>query len=484
MLTKNMNKSTNFKNNNFQQQQEAASSATKALLRSLDFQGVQFLRFMTIDACNNIRCKVRPVPYLLKQQNSSPDTSILDTSVSVATVCYAGLPYYADYMIPGTGMNARHVQSLKPDMNTFRVLPYASKSATMICNFSDQYTNEPSELCTRTLLQTVVDKAASLNIGFNVGVELEFCLVDAKTGTFVDDSVFANTDTLNQQEEFISDVYTSLEQQYITVELLHSESGPGQLELVLEYSSNPIEMADHVLLAKETIKAIAHKYGLKALFIPKYDLMKAGNGMHIHISTRPLDAKAGDDRTFCDGSELTSTGGAFVEGMLQHLPGLLGLTLPTVNSFRRVGPGCWTGSVVGWNVEDKECGIRVCSNLASKSWDHVEYKLCDSTSNLYLALAGILTAGLDGIEKSMQLREPLGDNPPTDSETAPVGLPDSVTEALDATEKDDLIYNQLLGGNGDEGNLGKAYVALRRHEAERARDMSLEDEVKEFLARA
>ena len=205
---------------------------------------------------------------------------------------------------------------------------------------------------------------------------MEFCLFDTKTEKFVDDSVFANTITLNEQEDFIDELYDQLKQQYIPIELIHSESGPGQLEFVLKYSTDPVELADNVLLAKETVSAVAKKYGYKALFVPKYDMTKAGNGLHIHTSVR--DATTGE-QLFCNGNSLTKTGSSFVEGILQHLPGLLGLTLPTVNSFRRVGPGCWTGSKVGWDLEDKEVGVRVCSNLATREWDHVELKLCDSS---------------------------------------------------------------------------------------------------------
>jgi glutamine synthetase len=289
----------------------------------------------------------------------------------------------------------------------------------------------------------------------------------------VDDSVFANTITLNDQEEFLSDLYDQLNEQYIPIELIHSESGPGQLEVVLKYSNNPVELADSVLLAKETIRSIAHKHHCKALFLPKYDMAKAGNGMHVHMSIR--DALTGVP-LFCQGNScLTKKGGAFVEGILTHLPGLLGLTLPTVNSFRRVGKGCWTGSKVGWALEDKEMGIRVCSNLATKEWDHVEFKLLDSSANLYLALAGILSCGMQGIIKELSLRPALTQDDP-DAQALPI----STSDALNALEGDDM----LMGMMGFR--LRRAYLALRRHEVYHSEtsNMTLEDEIKDSLARS
>ena len=118
---------------------------------------------------------------------------------------------------------------------------------------------------------------------------------------------------------------------------------------------------------------------MAAVVTPKYDMEAAGNGMHLHISTR--DATT-NEPNFCNGSALTSKRGeSFVEAILQHLPGLMGLTLPTVNSFRRIGPRCWTGSVVGWAVEDKECGVRVIPRKQNENSRHEKRRRLDSTDD-------------------------------------------------------------------------------------------------------
>lgn len=154
MITKTQ---SNFNKNITMSKQESEKAAhTQALLRSLHFTGVKFLRFMTVDVCNNIRAKVKPVDLLL----SSSDNISLDNQVSVAEVCYGGLPFYADYMIEGTGMTAQNVLSIQPDLSSFRNLPYSPKSAVIMGNLMDQYTNEPSPLCTRGLLAQVVEKAS------------------------------------------------------------------------------------------------------------------------------------------------------------------------------------------------------------------------------------------------------------------------------------------------------------------------------------
>lgn len=451
------------------QANDVYSTYATALLRSLHSSGVRFLRYCTVDACNNMRCKVKLVEKLLSQ----PGSVTLNDQVSIAEVCYAGLPNYADVMIDGTGTDAKNVLILQPDLSSFRILPYAKKTAIVMGNSVDQFTNEASPFCSRSLLGRVVrDAREQHNIAFSVGVEFEFCLVNAKTGSFVDDSVFANTITLNEQEEFLVDLCDQLKQQYIPIELIHAESGPGQLEVVMEHSNDLLAVADNIVLARETISAVSKAHGYRALFLPKYDASRAGNGMHVHVSIQ--DARTGDP-LFCDGNSLSPKGSSFVEGLLDHLPAIMGLTMPTVNSFRRVGPGCWTGSKVGWALEDKEVGVRVCSNLTTKEWDHVECKLVDATCNPYLGLAALLHSGLDGINRQLKLRPPLSEAE-NDDRTAP--LPASLEEALDALGHDEFIIDYLLGPR-----LSKGYLTLKRNEAQRSSEMTLEDEVREVLAR-
>lgn len=451
------------------------SAYTKALLRSLQFSGVQFLRYVTIDPYNNIRAKVKPIKHLLKDNSS---TISLDQQVSIAEVCSGGLPYYADLIIDGTSLDARNVLSIKADPESLRILPYAPRTAIVMGSLKDQFTDEDSPFCTRSLLSSLVQRAAEqYNIAFNVGAELEFCLVDAKSIDgdgpikFADQSVFANTTTLNEQEDFISALYGQFQQQYLPIELIHAESGPGQLEVVLEYSHNPVELCDNIVLAKETIAAVARQFGYKALFLPKYSMTKAGNGLHVHTSIR--DAKTGQ-QLFCNGNTLTAQGSSFVEGILQHLPAIMGLSLPTVNSHRRVGKGCWTGSEVAWAVEDKEAPIRVCSNLRTKEWDHVEYKLFDSSANPYLALGALLHSGLSGIANKATLRKSLQDS---DEGAVKVPLPGSLYAALRELE-DDSVVTSFIGER-----LTKAYLAVRRHEMERALKMNLDEEVLDALSR-
>jgi glutamine synthetase len=230
-------------------------------------------------------------------------------------------------------------------------------------------------------------------------------------------------------------------------------------------------VADSGVLAKETIRACAKAHRMKALFLPKISAMQAGSGLHLHFSF--CDAVEGRSNLFPStkgDSLLSSLGEAFVEGILNHLPGLLALTMGSTNSFRRLGPGCWTGHDVRWATEDKEAPLRLCRDVVSQQATHGELKLIDSTSNIYMAIAGLLATGMDGIQQKSQLRpESAGPNGESDCPK----LPSSMEESLDCLEAD----SYLLGVLGKE--LSTAYLAVKREEAQRYSKMSLEDEVAE-----
>jgi len=124
----------------------------------------------------------------------------------------------------------------------------------------------------------VVKEAYSSGIGLGIGTELEFSLFVAKTSQPVDYTNFASTTILNRQEDFISDLYDQLAQQEIEIEQVHAESAPGQFEVVMHYSDDPVELADNVVLTRETVINVAHAHGLKAVFLPKVFPSAAGNG--------------------------------------------------------------------------------------------------------------------------------------------------------------------------------------------------------------
>lgn len=282
---------------------------------------------------------------------------------------------------------------------------------------------------------------------------------------------------MNEQQAFLDDLDTQLQQQQIQVEQVHAESAPGQVELVLEYQDDPMQMADWVVLTRETITAVAKEYGLNAVFLPKLLADKAGNGCHLHFSFRDTTTTTRKKNAFPHATlagELSAKAKSFMEGILQHLPALISLTMPTNNSFRRVAPGCWTGSAIGWDTEDKEAALRVCMDTVSGEQNNVEYKLCDSTANIYLALSAILACGLDGIVQDLRLRRAQREQQKEswDMQGKQVELPSSLQESLVCLSKDDFLSRKVMGPE-----LSKAYRAVRKATVKKFADLTLEEEV-------
>lgn len=164
--------------------------ATNVLLNILKHVNVDFLRFASVDISNNIRTKAVPIKRLIKDKGECAVSlhPVLDDQVSIAKVCMAGMPSYDDVVIPGSGISAKDVLMIKPDLNSLKILPYSPKSAMVFGTMHDQRTGELSPLCTRGLLSRVIETAKEkFGIGFTVGIELEFCLVKADSRrTFTD----------------------------------------------------------------------------------------------------------------------------------------------------------------------------------------------------------------------------------------------------------------------------------------------------------
>jgi len=470
-----------------------AEGMAEALLHALQTAGVQFLRYAATDVNNCIRTKAVPIDRILRHYNSnisgvdgnasSGDNNYhliaLSNKVSLAKVCIAGLPTYADVVLPSTKIDSKDVLYVRPDWRTLRVLPYAPRSAMVMGTLHEQMTDgssgtgQLSEFCTRGMLLRLLDSAKEdLGLGFTVGAEIEFSLLRpaaaAGGSTYgagngyepVDNSLFAHPTILNEREDFIAELYAQLKAQNVAVDLIHAESASGQLELVLPHRGDALRLVDDIGFARETICECAKAHGMQAVFKPKPKSGEAGNGMHVHLSI--YDHRSRHQNIFpgTELEEISSIGGAFMEGILRHLPALTAITMASGESFLRVGPGCWTGFDVRWGTEDKEVPLRVCLDLETTTGrmmaTNVEFKLLDHTANIYLALAAILRAGIDGICGDMKLRQ--ASDSSNDEAQGSVPLPTSLDESLDCLQVDDVLMDLL--GDG----LSTSYIAVKRAE--------------------
>ena len=352
-----------------------------------------------------------------------------------------------------------------PAVETFRVLPYAPRTAAML---TDQMglDGSPAPVCQRSFLKRMETALAERGALLEAGFENEFTLAHRVDGEWqpVDESLCFSTIGMTAAQDYVDDLVDALDRQGIPVDQYYAELGPGQQELTTGHAP-ALQAADTQVLVRETIRGVAAAHGLAASLAPKPWADAAGNGCHIHLSLWEGDGAR--NRFYSPDEPLSAEGRAFVAGLLAHLPGLCGLTAPSFNSYRRISPHTWSGAYVCWGLDNREAPLRVPSVFRGmeEASTNVELKAADASCNPYLALGGIIAAGLDGIERALEVPEPVDVDPGTLGEEEReargiVRLPETQAEALDALEADVV----LAGALGEA--LLRSYLAVRRSEWE------------------
>jgi glutamine synthetase len=298
-----------------------------------------------------------------------------------------------------------------------------------------------------------------------VAFENEFSLALATDGGYapIDSSLCFSTIGMTASQDYADELAAALEAQGLELEQYYAELGHGQQELSTAHAP-ALRAADRQLLVRETIRGVATAQGIVASLAPKPWPDMAGNGCHIHFS---LWDEAGGN-LFYDGDAgdgLTDAARSFVAGLLEHLPGLCGLTAPSFNSYHRLVPRYWAGAFTCWGLDNREAPVRVPSRYrgSEEASTNVELKAADATSNPHLAVGGLIAAGLDGLERELQAPPPVQFDPATmpEDERERQGirrLPATQAEALDALEGDAVLMDALGPG------LAGSYLAVRRSE--------------------
>jgi glutamine synthetase len=210
-----------------------------------------------------------------------------------------------------------------------------------------------------------------------------------------------------------------------------------------------LKAADNVLTLKYTVKAIAAQHGLIASFMPKPIFGINGSGMHCHQSL--FDAKGNNLFYSSEGLfNLSDLAYQFIEGQLSHARAMTAIIAPTINSYKRLVPGYEAPVYVGWAQTNRSALIRIPRyNPGKDKAVRAELRCPDPSANPYLAMAAMLAAGLDGIDKKMTCRPGLTDTniyhltPDERRDLNITELPGSLAEALRALADDQVIQHAL-----------------------------------------
>ena len=341
---------------------------------------------------------------------------------------------------------------LRPNASTFQMLPWRGEEDPVARMFCDVLTpdGQASRSDPRGVLERVVERAQERGFTVMVHPEIEFYLLQQPISVDnlkpVDSAGYFDHVARGHSNDFRRRAVRMLEDMGIAVEFSHHEGGPGQNEIDLR-AVDAVSAADNIMTARTVIEEVALRENLAALFMPKPFIDHPGSGMHTHLSLLE-----GEENAFYDPSgeyQLSRTGRHFIAGLLEHACEIAAVTNQHVNSYKRLWGGGEAPSYVCWGHNNRSALVRVPLYKPEKrTAARIEYRALDPAANPYLALAVLITAGLDGIERRLELVPEAEDNvwDLTDRERQVMGieaLPTSLASAVRLMRESDLVAGAL-----------------------------------------
>lgn len=315
-----------------------------------------------------------------------------------------------------TGWHTGYPDTLaRIDLSTYRVLPWDKGTAFFVADFFDKQ-GEPLLISPRQVLKRVVDRAHALGYEPTLAAEYEFFFF-RETPQSVRDKHYRDMLPLSPgmfgysvvrscaNADFVHEVIDGMAAFGIEIESFHTETGPGVYESAIRYDT-AMHAADKAALFKTMLRVIAARAGLMVTFMAKWNEDLPGCGGHLHQSLARLD---GGQPVFYDAQAphgFSTEMRHYMAGQLTLMPELCALVCPTVNSYKRLVPGTWAPTRATWGIENRTTALRAIAG-GSKS-TRVEYRLGGADANPYLAMAASLASGLWGLEKKLELGEPVG----------------------------------------------------------------------------
>lgn len=297
-----------------------------------------------------------------------------------------------------------------------------------------------------------------------VATELEFYLMDGAavaegrahppiaplSGQAVAVPRVYGADLLDEFEAVLADISETCAEQNIPVDMILAENGPGQFEINFKHVPDILAAADHAVLFKRAVHAVARRHGLHGSFMAKPYGDCAGSGLHVHMSL--LDNATGrnvfDDGT-PEGSPLLRQA---VAGVLAALPESMAIFAPHFNSYRRFQAASHCPNTASWGYENRSVAVRIPE--APGVGRRFEHRMAGADANPYLVLAAILAGVVNGLEGKLQAPEPV-----TGEATGGVPLPLEWSAATQAFAQGSILSSSL----GSEFH--RAFATLKRQEA-------------------
>ena len=300
--------------------------------------------------------------------------------------------------------------TMKPDLSTMRRIPWLEGTALVICDVLDHHTHKEVPHAPRTVLKKQIGRASSLGYRPMLASELEFFLfkqsfeqaqemgyrnVEAISAYNEDYHIFQTT----KEEHVMRAIRNGLKGAAIPVENTKGEAEAGQEEINVHYA-DALTMADNHSIIKHGCKEIAWSQGHAITFLAKYRYDRAGSSSHIHQSLLTSDGEP----VFHDENAphgMSKTMQHYVAGQLAHADAITYFLAPYINSYKRFQPGTFAPTKAVWSLDNRTAGYRLVGEGTKAV--RIECRVGGADLNPYLAMAALIAAGLDGIERQLEL---------------------------------------------------------------------------------
>ncbi|NRR29184.1 type III glutamate--ammonia ligase [Oxalobacteraceae bacterium] len=352
--------------------------------------------------------------------------------------------------LPRTGPRSEYYG--RADLSTLQPMPWLPGYARVALD--GHVAGQPFEVCPRQILRRQVARLAQRGWTLNAGLEPEFFLLqrgpngyDAEPGDTLEKPSY-DSKSLLRRRSFLEKLTASLDACGLGVFQIDHEDATGQFEVNYRYA-DALKAADNFMLFKMAAHHIAEEEGMLFSMMPKPFADRPGSGLHFHLSLadeagKPVFPADQDAR----GLGMSALAYHFMAGLLHHAPALTALCAPTVNSYKRLMCGqslsgtSWAPAFIGYGNNNRTTVARVV-------YQRIEWRLPDSSANPYLALAGVIAAGLDGIDRKLDAGDPVNLDvyEMSDAERTALGLeilPQNLGVAT-AALKADTVLGEALG---------------------------------------
>ena len=361
-----------------------------------------------------------------------------------------------------------------PDPDSLIQLPWNKEIGWLA---SDLYMDgKPVKASPRIILKDQIKKLSKKKLNMKSGVECEYFLISEDGSSIADTRDIQSKPCYDQSAlmrryDLIKEICDSMIELGWNPYQNDHEDANGQFEMNWDYSDCLVTADRHVFF-KFMVKSLAEKHGLRATFMPKPFSNLTGNGCHAHVSC--WDGKKNKFLDKSDELGLSKTAYNFLGGLIKNADSLSAFFNPTINSYRRINApptksgATWSPSSISYTGNNRTHMVRIPDQ------GRFELRLMDGSANPYLLQAGVIAAGLDGLNNKIDPGKPLHCNMYEDHEKYPdlPKLPNDLDESLDRLKNNKMI-NDAFGED-----VIKSYLKLRLAELKEFKDKESFDKTK------